>query len=142
MPRTQGQCADCGRVMIAQREWNRNPRSRLHDRVKASAFGMCQACYRRAHRHELLPQVTIGSVFPINCDRCGHVGEASTRREAHKIRSAHLESHGVRPSSRSAPELSDADLARLRQMVGVGTGPGTTATRPPKPSTSGRPSVP
>lgn len=114
----QGSCRECGLKLINQREWNRNPAVRRPGYVKASSFGRCQACYTRGHRNGAFPSVTISSSFPVDCDRCGRVGESSDRGEAVRLRVEHLEAHGAAPLRQS---LSDVDLTRLREMVGAGS---------------------
>jgi hypothetical protein len=111
----KGPCGECGRPMVDQREWRRNRSIRV-GRVKAAGYGRCAACYRRGNRRGVFPRVTISARYPVACDRCGPVGERSTRREANQLRLDHLETHGVRPVS---SKLSGAELARLRQMVGA-----------------------
>lgn len=118
----RGPCRECGLTMISQREWNRNPAIRRPGYVKASSFGRCQACYMRGYRNGAFPTVTIASSFPVDCDRCGLVGSPTSRGEANRLRVEHLESHDAAPLQRSAPKLPDAELARLRQLVGATAG--------------------
>lgn len=114
----RGPCRECGLMRISQREWNRNPAVRRPGYVKASGFGRCQGCYIRGHRNGAFPNVTIAASFPVDCDRCGRVGETTNRGEARRLRIKHLESHDAVPLEQG---LTDRDLARLREMVGVGT---------------------
>jgi NMD protein affecting ribosome stability and mRNA decay len=111
----KGKCRDCGLSMVAGREWNRNRKIRS-GRKKYGGFDMCQACYVRARRHGRLPDITIIPRYPVVCDQCGPVTEPDRWDEAHRIRAEHLAKHGFGPVTSSLP---DAELARLRRMVGV-----------------------
>lgn len=117
--RKESACADCGRPMVEQREWRRNPRIRP-GRARAAGYGRCQACYMRGRRHGTLPVVTISSYsyHPVQCDQCGPVAEAVSRPQATRLRDEHLQRvHGVRLGP--PRPLSDAELARLRRSVGL-----------------------
>lgn len=118
----RGPCRECGLMMISQREWNRSPAVRCPDYVKASAFGRWQACYTRGYRNGAFPTVTIASRFPVDCDRCGRVGEPTSRGEASRLRVEHLESHGAAPLQHGPPKLPDVEVARLRHLVGATVG--------------------
>lgn len=112
----KGQCAGCGRPMVDQREWARNPRIR-QGRVKSAGLGRCQACYMRGRRHGTLPKVSVVATrYVVHCGQCGLVGEVGDRAEADRIQGEHRGEHGVSPARQP---LSDAQLARLRRAVGL-----------------------
>lgn len=115
----KGPCRDCGRPMVDQREWSRNPRIR-QGRVKQGGLGHCQACYMRGRRHGTLPKApkvsVIATRYVVSCDQCGPVGEVGDREQADQMQAEHRAEHGVAPAS---PPLGDLELARLRRAVGL-----------------------
>lgn len=106
-------CVECGIPTVEQREWRRNPKIRP-GRRKFGGYGRCQACYVRGRRHGTL--VTVTTVCLVRCDQCGTVGEAKTRRQAAQLRDEHMAGHGI---TSVQPQLSDAEVARLRRLVGA-----------------------
>lgn len=115
----KGQCAVCGRSMVCQREWRRNPRVRP-GRAKHGGLGHCQACYVRGRRQGTLPRMPkvsiIATRYVVRCDQCGLVAEVGQQGEAEDLRVGHRREHGAR--DRSQP-LGELEVARLRRAVGV-----------------------
>jgi hypothetical protein len=128
----RGDCADCGRPMVGQVPWDRNPELRV-GRVKFNGLGLCLVCYTRARRRGKLPRLPQVRVYPkaqvVECAACGPVAEVATRSEAAQLRAEHLASahparvptpeRPVRAPRREKPRLSEETLLRLRQAVGL-----------------------
>lgn len=127
-----GSCRDCGRTMVAQKVWPNRPD--LHEEcVRANGSGMCTGCYGRARRAGTLPDpapkpdrvrvpdVAITPSYPVACSDCGPLAAPSRRDEAQRIRDEHLNVHRAALGLPAVPgTLHERDLARLRELVGVG----------------------
>ena len=106
----RGPCVECARLMVDQREWNRNPRVRP-GRAKVGGYGRCGACYIRGRRHGTLPSVLISpyTLYLVECDQCGPIAEeAISRLQATRVRGEHLQLvHGIRTSSAMTRRASE-----------------------------------
>ncbi|PXY33586.1 hypothetical protein BAY59_10925 [Prauserella coralliicola] len=105
----QALCRGCGRPMVAQPVYERDPTLRKRGLVRVNAFGLCVRCYNRARnagtlpepapsdRRSARPHITVKSVHIVTCNRCGEVGTASTYKDAMRLRAEHGATHERNP---------------------------------------------
>jgi hypothetical protein len=118
-PPITGECVGCGRSMITQKAYLRNPDWREKGFVRHASGDRCNGCYSawRKRGGQATPrfaahQVQIQPYYPVICQKCGPVGEPPTTREAaNRIRDAHIKTHR-QPQPTAAPTRHQAGHGR------------------------------